>query len=50
MASQMANNNILSMVQASTHLSLPLIVQSVVLTQDFTKRLEDAQQQQAQVI
>ena len=50
MNSQMANNNILSMVQASTHLSLPLIVQSVVLTQDFTKRLEDAQQQQVQVI
>ncbi len=40
MAAQLANNNIMSLVQMSTGLTLPLLVQSQELTQDFEDRLK----------
>jgi hypothetical protein len=45
MQAQMANNNILSLIELSTGLTLPLIVQSRALTKDFEQRLQQAQQQ-----
>jgi hypothetical protein len=40
MAAQMANNNILSLVQMGTGLVIPLAVQSPDLTRDFEQRLK----------
>lgn len=42
MQAQMAKSNILSLIEMSTGLSLPLIVQSPVFTQDFEERLNQA--------
>ncbi len=39
MRAQMSNSNILSLIEMSTGLSLPLIVQSPVYTKDFEDRL-----------
>jgi len=39
MRAQMSHSNILSLIEMSTGLSLPLIVQSPVLTKDFEERL-----------
>jgi len=40
MAAQMANNNIMSLVQMGTGLAIPLAVQSPDLTRDFEQRLK----------
>ena len=40
MSAQLANNNIMSLVQMSTGLTMPLIVQSQELTEDFEDRLK----------
>jgi hypothetical protein len=40
MSAQMANNNILSLVQMGTGLVIPLAVQSPDLTRDFEQRLK----------
>jgi integrase len=40
MSAQMANNNILSLVQMGTGLTVPLVVQSPALTDDFADRLK----------
>jgi hypothetical protein len=39
-SAQMANNNILSLVQMGTGLTVPLVVQSPALTDDFADRLK----------
>jgi integrase len=39
MAAQMANNNILSLVQMGTGMTMPLIAQNPEMTQDFENRL-----------
>jgi len=41
MAAQMANNNIMSLVQMGTGLVMPLAAQSQELTDDFERRLKD---------
>jgi hypothetical protein len=40
MAAQMANNNILSLVQMGTGMTMPLIAQNPEMTQDFESRLK----------
>jgi hypothetical protein len=40
MAAQMANNNILSLVQMGTGMTMPLIAQNPKMTQDFENRLK----------
>jgi hypothetical protein len=40
MSAQMANNNILNLVQMGTGLVMPLIAQSPELTDDFENRLK----------
>ena len=40
MAAQMANNNIMNLVQMGTGLIMPLAVQSNKLTDDFEQRLK----------
>ncbi len=40
MAAQMVNNNILSLVQLGTEMSIPLVLQSEPLTKDFEQRLK----------
>ena len=47
MAAQMANNNILSLVQMSTGLIMPLVVQNADLTDDFERRLKAKRKQLA---
>jgi integrase len=42
MQAQMARSNILSLIEMSTGLSLPLIIQSPVFTEDFEKRLKNS--------
>ena len=43
MSAQMANNNIMNLVQMSTGLIMPLVVQSAQLTDDFEHRLKSQQ-------
>jgi hypothetical protein len=40
MSAQMANNNIMNLVQMSTGLVMPLIAQNPALTDDFESRLK----------
>ena len=40
MAAQMVNNNILSLVQLGTEMTIPLVLQSEPLTTDFEQRLK----------
>jgi hypothetical protein len=40
MSAQMANNNIMNLVQMSTGLVMPLIAQNPTLTDDFESRLK----------
>jgi len=40
MAAQMVNNNILSLVQLGTEMTIPLVLQSQPLTTDFEQRLK----------
>ena len=40
MAAQMVNNNILSLVQLGTEMTVPLVLQSQPLTTDFEQRLK----------
>jgi hypothetical protein len=40
MTAQMANNNIMNLVQMSTGLVMPLIAQNPALTDDFENRLK----------
>jgi hypothetical protein len=40
MAAQMVNNNILSLVQLGTEMTIPLVLQSQTLTTDFEQRLK----------
>jgi len=47
MAAQMANNNILSLVQMSTGLIMPLVVLNADLTDDFERRLKAKRKQLA---
>jgi hypothetical protein len=43
MAAQMANSNIMNLVQMGTGLIMPLVVQSAKLTDDFEHRLKSQQ-------
>ena len=43
MAAQMANSNIMNLVQMGTGLIMPLVVQSAKLTDDFEHRLKAQQ-------
>jgi hypothetical protein len=43
MSAQVANNNIMSLIEMSTGLTLPMIVQNQAMTEDFNNRLRARQ-------
>jgi hypothetical protein len=43
MSAQVANNNIMSLIEMSTGLTLPMIVQNQAMTEDFNNRLRSRQ-------